>query len=329
MKLTPLVEDTWDWYPDRVRWVVMGATSRAVAVVLVMGLAGPARADPCPPAALVVGDGGLVTSIESELRARGVRVEGNGGGCAVHAEVTPEARQVRVRITDADGRTTERLASDPAAAATAIESWARRDVGEPLLRGHPAAVHQGDAAVGATAPGAGPRPRRLELGAALEGGLSDDGGVWGGVHVTGCAMVGELCLGALLRYAADSELAGDTATLDNGRTALDLALVVALPIERDRLTLVPQAGLGQTSLTASRDLAEEPEREQASSLFVHAGLGLALGLTAAWSLRADAGLALAPFATPRLGEADGVDRQLAALPHARGWLGLGLAYGGL
>ncbi len=338
-----------------------------VAAALVASVGGPAMADACPPAARVVGAPALVAPVERLLRARGVAVDvGDGAGgeaggrskagggsggkagdaaCAVHAELLPDERGVRVRITDPDGRTVERVAADPEIAATAIESWARQDLDDPLLaaRVRPGSSSAGATASGATAsrattsgehrldPGAagrGVRARRIEVHAALDGGASDDGALWAGGHAGACATVGDLCLGALVRFAADPGVSGDTETLDHQRSAFDLTLLAALPLDRDRWTLWPHAGLGLTSLTATRDLADEPEREQASSPHALAGLGVVLHLSASWSARLDGSVAVAPFATTRLGEDDGVDRQLAALPHARAWLALGLSYGG-
>lgn len=304
------------------------------AVVLLLVWRHEAAADACVPAAVVIGDDGLVRTIEAELRARGVAVAGDAGvatdvTCAVHAEVTPDVdHHVRVTITDSDGRTVERLTADAGTAATAIESWARRDMSDPLLVGHtlaPARETPGLAAAAATSP----RTRRIEIGAALDGGVSNDGAIWGGVRGRACAMVGDACVGALVRYARDTEVAGDSATLENGRSALDLTVVIELPLERDRWSVAPAVGLGQTSLTAVRDLADEEETEQASSVHVFAGMAAGLRLAGAWRVRLDVAVAISPFATSRLGEMDGVDRQLAALPKARGWLGLGLAYEGL
>jgi hypothetical protein len=308
-----------------------------VTVVALLGLAGDADADACAPSAVVIGDDGLVRTIEAELRARGVAIAGDAERptdvtCAVHAEVAPDVdHHIRVTITDSDGRTVERLTADADTAATAIESWARRDMSDPLLAGHapitpaPApAPHALDAAALVT-----PRQRHIEVGAALDSGVSNDGGTWGGVRVRGCAMIGDACLGAQLRYGMDTQQTGDTAMLDNGRDALDLTVTVELPLERDRWSLVPAAGIGQTSLTAFRDVAGEEESEQSSSWHLFAGMAAGRALGGAWRARLDFGVALSPLATERLGENDGVDRQLAALPKARGWLGLGVAYEGL
>ncbi len=321
----------------------MGRPSRhvapaALAVAWLVGGGvgvGAAAAEACAPAAVLVGDDGLVRTIETVLRARGVTVDGDGGAtsttCAVHAEVTPDVdHHVRVTITDAEGRTIERLTSDAETAATAIESWARRDLTDPLLVGHAAvAAPRAADTIDRAGLAAGPRQRRIEIGAAIDTGVSGDGALWGGVRGRACAMVGDACVGALVRYARDTEVAGDSAELDNGRSALDLTVVVELPLDRDRWTVTPSAGLGQTSLTAVRDLVGEQESEQASSWHLYAGLAAGARITSAWTARLDFGVALSPLAHARLGEADGVDRQLAALPHARGWLGLGLQYEGL
>jgi hypothetical protein len=303
------------------------------AVVLLLAANRDAAGDACVPSAVVIGDDGLVRTIESELRSRGITVAGDGGAtditCAVHAEVAPDVdHHVRVTITDSDGRTVERLTADAGTAATAIESWARRDMSDPLLAGYAPAPPR-EPPVRDAAAMVAPRWRRIEVGTALDGGVSNDGAVWGGVRGRACAMVGDACVGAAVRYARDTELSGDTAALENGRSALDLTVMVELPLDRDRWSIVPAVGLGQTSLTAVRELVDEEESEQASSLHVLAAMSAGLRITGAWRARADLGLALSPFATERLGEMDGVDRQLAALPKARGWLGLGVSYEGL
>lgn len=305
-----------------------------LAFVLLLVWRHEAAADACLPAAVVIGDDGLVRTIEVELRARDVAVAGDAGvtsdvSCTVHAEVSPDVdHHVRVTITDSDGRTVERLTADAGTAATAIESWARRDMSDPLLVGHTPAPARETPALAAAAATA-PRARRIEIGAALDGGVSIDGAIWGGVRGRACAMVGDACVGALVRYARDTEVTGDSATLENGRSALDLTVLVELPLERDRWSVVPAVGLGQSSLTAVRDLVDEQETEQSSAVHAFAGMAAGLHVAGAWRARLDLGIALSPFATARLGEVDGVDRQLAALPKARGWLGLGLAYEGL
>ncbi|HUQ04825.1 MAG TPA: hypothetical protein VM261_20125 [Kofleriaceae bacterium] len=312
--------------------VVVGAVVAAIVTVL----AHEASADACAPAAVVIGDDGLVRAIELELRARGIEVAGDAGApvdgaCAVHAEVAPEVdHRIRVTVTDGDGRTVERVTADAGTAATAIESWARRDMTDPLLAGHGVILpSRGPHAVDRPVISPAAPARRLEVGAALDSGLSNDGALWGGVRGRACARVGDACVGVQIRYGRDLEVAGDSAALDNSRSALDLTVTVELPLERDRWSVAPVAGAGQSSLTAVRDLVDEEETEQASTWHLFAGIGAGARVGAAWRVRLDAGVALSPTAAARLGESDGVDRQLAALPKARGWLGLGLSYEGL
>ena len=85
--------------------------------------------------------------------------------------------------------------------------------------------------------------------------------------------------------------------------------------------------MGQTSVTAKRSIVDEEELEQAGTFHGRAGVAAGVRLTGPWSLRLDLSLDIAPFARQRLGEPDGVDRQLAASPALHGWLGLGIAYG--
>ncbi|MEJ7596473.1 MAG: hypothetical protein WKG01_01080 [Kofleriaceae bacterium] len=310
----------------RAQWLGLSA-------VLVMSTS-VAADPPCKPSAQITGESTVIRAIEVALRGRGIDVETPApDGPAfvsvtcrrVSAEVTiGDGGRLFVAVIDADGRQTQRVAEYTEAAATVIESWARGDLLDPLL------ASRGTIAIGATAATVGverarARPRFL-IAAGGDVGVSGDGALWTGVRAHACGAIGTFCIGGTVRYALDSERSGDSKELASARTALGVTLTGERPMRWGRLSVSPGAGLGLTSVTAT--LATEPELEQASAVHMRVGLAAAYEFTHAWSVRVDLDGEVAPFARSLLGDADGIDRQLAASPKLQSWLGLALTYGG-
>lgn len=315
---------------------------RALAIIS-LSTSVAAAAPPCKPSARVTGERAIVDAIEAELRERGIAVAAEAPGDApafadaacrpVAAEVATGGRRIMVWLADGEDRRIERLTEDVPAAATLIESWARRDLIDPLFAARGVipieAAGAADAArlerAAAPAPTAAPQPGYTLAGGA-DVGVSGDGGLWSGVRAQGCGRIGRICLGGVVRYAFDLERSGDAKTLGTTRSALDVTIAADLPVRRGAIAIVPSLGVGVSALTATLPVEEEEEQVVA----FHARGALAVGYTLArgWSLRADLALAVAPFARERLGEPDGIDRQLAASPKLQAWLGLGAAYGG-
>jgi hypothetical protein len=139
----------------------------------------------------------------------------------------------------------------------------------------------------------------------------------------------------MLRHVADLERSGDAAALGSARSAIDILLIVERPWSRGRLAATPGAGVGLSSLRADRvyfgaDL--EDEHDEAGSLHLRASLAGTYRIAGAWAARLDLALGASPWAPTRLGELDGEAQDepaLAGVPRLQGWLGLGLAYGGL
>lgn len=315
-----------------VRWI-------GIAFVLVATASRAAADPPCKPSAQLKGERPVVIAIDPMLRARGIDVVAPASSEApafvaracryVTAEVATGGSRVMVWITDADGRRAQRLTDDAEAAATVIESWARGDLVDPLLVAR-ATLEVGsfDTASSSTTARVGAvrsRPRYLVTGGG-DVGVSGDGALWAGARAQGCGMIGAFCIGGVIRYAIDLERSGDTAELSTGRTALALAVTGERPVRRGRFVVSPGIGVGLISVTATRE--REGEIEQASAVNARVAIAGALELADAWSFRADVVAELAPFARTRLGEADGIDRQLAASPKLQTWFGISLAYGG-
>jgi hypothetical protein len=315
---------------------------RALAIVSLS--ASVAAADPpCKPSARVTGERAIVDAIDAELRERGVAVAAEApvhdpafadAACRpVAAEVATGGHRIMVWIADGEDRRVERLTEDVPAAATLIESWARRDIIDPLFAARGVIPMDGAGAADAAriqrdaapaAPAAPPPGYMLAGGADV--GVSGDGGLWSGVRAQACGRIGRICLGGVVRYAFDLEQSGDAKALGTTRSALDVTITADLPVHRGAIAIVPGLGLGVSALTAT--LPVEEEVEQAVAFHARGAIALGYAVSRGWSLRADLALAVAPFARERLGEPDGIDRQLAASPKLQAWLGLGAAYGG-
>jgi hypothetical protein len=295
--------------------------------------AGEAAAEAmCTPSARVGGDPALVGPVVDLLRERGIPVGPNDCGEIV-AVLARDAGHVRVSVTDADGRGVERVADDVESTATLIESFARSDVSAPLLaaRALPAepslrADREAPPSIRQAAPVVASAPRRIELGAAAELGLSGDGAVWTAARAQGCIGIGALCTGVLVRYADDTDRSGDSQALRSGRWALDLIVLADLPLRRGAFVLTPGIGMGLSIVRSERELFDETTEEETSAMDLrgHVAGGTLLG--GGWSLQLDLGLDVKPLARTRIGPHDD---KLAGAPRTQGWLGVVLAYGGL
>lgn len=306
-----------------------------------------AQAPACRPVARVGGEPALAAAVVPLLEERGVPLAGAGAtACGVvDAVLATQDGRVRVTIIDADGAAVERSADDAAGAATAIESFVRSDVSDPLLaaRAAPPPPRQaGDrepppVAAVAAAPAAAPvgHGRAIDLTGAAELGVTGDGALWRGARVQGCVRVGRVCAGGLVRFADDSEARGDSAELLTSRTAFELAFLAELPLRAGgRVTVAPGVRAGVLSVTAERETLLQGESEDETyAAHVGAGVATAIALRGAWSLRADVAVGYSPFPRTVLGDrnrdGDAVDRRLAGAEHLHAWLGLGVGYGGL
>jgi hypothetical protein len=309
------------------------------AAALGLAAARPASAEPdCAPRVQVSGDPALAGPIIALLRQRGVPVEPPSACGTLTAVLTASGERLRVTIVDADGRTVERMAEDASAAATAIESWARRDVSAPLLAAR-VVPPSGAQTLDRDAP---PEPavppqreqRVVEVGAAVEAGRDSGDTMWRGARAQACVRLGPVCAGGMVRYAADTH-SGEANIRDTRRFAVDALAAAEVPLRLGRVTLVPGAAVGLTALRAIRRSGDDEQIDR-FDLATRAGLGAGFRVTGAWSLRADLALSYAPFGPALLHEitsGDDTADQNDAPPLAgfavQGWLGVGLTYGGL
>jgi hypothetical protein len=137
----------------------------------------------------------------------------------------------------------ERAVSEPATAATVIESWTRSDVAAPLLAIH--AVQPAEAGepalVSAAAP---PAAQGIQLFAAEETSVASDGTVWEGMQLGACVMLGPICASA--RVHGGSVISRPASWRSFSRKGAEVYAGIDVPIAVGwtRLTLGFAAGYG-------------------------------------------------------------------------------------
>ncbi len=312
----------------------------AVAASSLGGVRAAAAGSRCTAVARVSGAPVLVGPVLALLRERGVPVEGASSCGAISAVLASEEERVRVTIIDGDGRIVERVVDDVEGAATAVESWARGDLTDPLLAARqapprPAVDHEAphliDIEEEVRAPVNG---HAVDVGALAEMALSNDGALWAGLRAQACVEIGPVCAGALLRYAIDTENGGLAEDKLSHRQAIDMMASAELPIriDRGRFAIAPGLALGLGALRAQRTETCDECEDEAVALTMRGQIAGVARLGRSWSARLDLAFGWAPFAEEEIGETD-MDANdepfLAGQPTRFYAAGLGLVYGGL
>lgn len=223
--------------------------------------AGPSPS--CPAAVQLEGDPALTAALTPVLRSRGIVTQPPLGCPLSFIRVTRSPTGLLVCIHQELAQS-ERVVSDPAVAATLIESWMRSDLTDPLL----AAPDLMTAPPPPPPPPVSPRaaPPRFTLDLLVESAIDKDGAIWVGGSLHGCAPVGPLCLGAIVRAAAEVP-ASYVGTYRDQRVALDVLASVLWPLRRGRWVVAPGLGLGagwlHHQVTPSSELAAEAEDDPA------------------------------------------------------------------
>lgn len=177
-----------------------------VVSLLVVAATQVAYGEDCPPAAVVEGDGTLVDLIDAALKQRGIATEAPPQCPVARAVIERSSKGVSVRVTDPNGRSSQRTLADHDAAASLIESWARQDMNASALLGFtdpvpvaaPAEAPRVDTQTPTTAP---TRARDMfSVAAAVESSLAFSGGSFVGARVAGCMRIGPVCAGATGRF---------------------------------------------------------------------------------------------------------------------------------
>ena len=255
---------------------------RSLALVLVVAAGRLAGAAPCPPTAVLEGDPSLVDRMTTLLARREVTT--NRQPTCLPATVRLDQRgasMIVVTIVDASGRRSERMFSDPEAAAALIASWARQDENALALVGFVDPVEPPTSAappveLRRTRP-APVRATRFSLVAAGEVSTAFDDTQWIGGRAGACVAVGPVCLGAVGRLSSRTE-----------RRAYDALASIEVPIAISRrLTLRLGIGVGYGWLdTIAPNDARAPVRTSGLRLDGRAGVSIALSRLAALQLGA-------------------------------------------
>lgn len=225
--------------------VLLGLLSTSLSsVAAAAALAERAAAPVCPIAAQLEGEAALTTAIAQALRRHGIATQPPAGCPQTFIRVARTPRGLVVSIHQ-ELTETERVVSDPAVAAALIDSWMRSDLTDPLLVAPellaPPAALVPPLPVPPLPP---PRPgMRFTVTLLFEAGIDKDAASWLGGSIFGCAPVGPICLGALVRGAANFPATGVGTYLDE-RLAVDVLASVSWPLRRGRWVVAPGLGLG-------------------------------------------------------------------------------------
>lgn len=283
----------------------------------------------CPTAVQIEGEPALTAELTPALRSRGIVTQPPIGCPLSFVRVTRSPQGLTVRIHQELAQT-ERLVSDPSVAATLIESWLRSDLTDPLLSAPELLAVPPPAA----APRAGSPRFTIEL--FFEAGIDKDGASWLGASLHGCAPVGPLCLGALVRSAAEVP-ASYIGTYRDQRVALDVLASVTWPLRRGRWVVAPELGLGAGWLhhqaTPTSALMEDeiedsvptgavPIAQSDGGIRAELRLLVRLRLKAGWLLASGLGIGTAFLDGPATQLQSGESLLLAPWATLRGSLGL-------
>ncbi len=225
------------------------------SAALLFALAAPAAAEPCPPHAQLEGDPAAIASVTVELVKLGMTVSGEPSSCKTVVASVELGREGGLAVAVKHGTQSEgREVNNAVVAASWINSWAVDDL-EPSraldvasLRPDPAAApdvrHDQPESTASTSP-----LDHFAVNAALDQAWTFDGARWSGISAGACARIDGFCVGARVRYGAESELVGQTAAR---RTDLALLATASYPTQLGRFELVPELGLGVGQMTTSR-----------------------------------------------------------------------------
>jgi hypothetical protein len=315
--------------PSRGAQLVVWGLALAPSSIAARAWAAPA----CGPSALLEGDDPSLGAVARELEQLGIATAPSPECASVRVRIEGTPSGLTVRIVDAYGRSSERVTSGPAAAATLVESWARTAVLAPLLPRR-AAERPPDRPVAAeapaiAAPGVAPRSRggrEVSLAASAETSVATDRSLWVGVTAGVCMTVGRACAGVLARVSVDSEASGDSHARDSDRLESDVLLGVWLPLRFGRLTLAPGLAFGvgwlRTSAAHTTSADGDPVDADAGGLRASASVRLSVAVTP--TLAVDLGLAtdVAPLAHTGPYATDAVVLAGEPFAYLRGGLGL-------
>lgn len=302
----------------------VGTLSYGGVCLLAVLAAGPgvarAQDDPCPAAAIITGDRDLARRATSDLARRGVITEAPAGCRRVRATIERRGERIHVGVEDGYGRRSEREVRDLETATALVESWTRQEVVVAMLPPEPAAPAAPPAVVLTAAPPAAAGAAG-GLALALESSRATDASTWLGASVSGCALLGPVCAGGVLRAATDTGWSGEIA---HSRRGADLLATAELPFGGRGFTLAPGAAIGIGWLQMDELGPHHDQSSDTGGVRAGAFIGLSRALAGNFSI----GLSLSADRWIAGGDATAVDGGDPIAPTGHLRAGLGLRYGG-
>jgi hypothetical protein len=228
--------------------------ARSFAAFAVTLFGGNAVADPCVRATLD-GDPAAVASVTIELVKLGVEVgPSSDSSCKSVAATVENDRDGAIAVAVKTGSQSEgRTVSDPALAATWIDSWLQDDFGGPMFSTKLASSHvvsvNPDVIRAVEVPAQAQSGLGISVSAAFDQSWMFDGSSWTGITAGVCAKLGASCFGVRGRYATNSELYGQTAAARSDMSALATA---SYETHVGHIAIVPELGLGVGRASTSR-----------------------------------------------------------------------------
>ena len=234
----------------------------------------------CPPAAELVGDPVVVGTVSEILATHGIMA--TTGECPP-LRVRLERRGAAIVVVRMSDPSEERIVSNPATAATVIESWSRSDFQDPLLASHvlapvPSRAEAPGVAREAPTQDAVPYvpPRGIQIFAAAETSFADDRTSWAGAMVGVCIQVGRVCVSARGRGAV--VVAGPRMWDKAERRTADVLLGGDVPFALGPATFTFGIGAGMGSVHTGTQTTKSTKGSETFGLRAEAHVGWTLGL---------------------------------------------------
>ena len=320
-------------------------TAKLVAGIICLWARSAASAD-CSASVMVQGSEPARTAIVAELVRAGIDVAAHPGCATEKVVVTEDASSLTLTMTDAYGRVTIRRVTDVEAAGAIIESRTGADLLAPLLPQGEGAVRQNDhgnvadpaAALGDPAASGIAQSHEthtaghsVTLLVASEYAVGSDESGWAGLSVSGCVVLGPICLGTLVRFWHDLDASDESANIIRKRDAGEVAVELDVPFSRRGISVRPgiEIGVGWVHMGGfgtHPEMLDENEFDHGDvSAAVH--LAASFPLSQHWSVETGLGVSVSLFAHQAPFIVEGV--MLPGEPLAYGLASLGLRYGGL
>ncbi len=301
-----------------------------ITVLVLMGLGSRAEGS-CTPTAVIRGPAQVVAAVARTLSRRGIAIDEVEGCPFVRATIAVGASDLRVTIEDPYGRTHDHVLAnaDAEVVATVIESWADSHEEAPLLAARRWARAPRVAMVDADTPAVlalhHDPVRTLGSSVALETSLGSDGSSWWGLSAAMCVRIGPMCAGAHARLASDARFSGSSEQLETGRTALDLLLVVDLPMRWGDFQVTVGGGVGVGWMRSSFVGATRAVDIDAGGLRADGYMRVELPITPVIAAELGAAIDISPLAHVGTYTEDG--GTIAGEPRGFARVSIGLRYG--